>query len=60
MWRGQESWGYSAEEKAQSHLINAFMFFMREGKEMEPDSSQWCPMMKQEVVATNQEIGNSI
>lgn len=53
MWRGQKSWGYSAEEKAQSDLKNVFKFLMGEGEEMEPDSSQWCPMMKQEVVGRN-------
>lgn len=53
MWRGQKSWDYSTEENAQSDLKNVFKFFMGEGEEMEPDSSQRCPTMKQEVVGKN-------
>lgn len=54
MWKGRQSWGYSAgEEKAQGDLKKKIKFFMRAGKEMEPDSTQWCPMTKQEAVGTN-------
>lgn len=55
MWRGWESWDYSAEEKAQSDLTNVFEPFMRKRKK---DGARLLSMVSNEIEGSGHKLKN--